>query len=194
GNPTATGNIQKIEGIAGTFTEGMSFNYPYQQAPDNSVDIIDQLAAGNQLIMGSDPAKDKWVRGRGTSYGAYYKGGKASTHNNIYLTFSLGSLNNGIHPSTASELTRRILAFQGFNVEPEPIVDLVDSVYTGTVEGSVELSWTAVSDDSLTEAASKYWLKYTKYDASASDLGKMSAEEDFIDTGLLIIKLGRLQP
>ncbi|MBI4726363.1 hypothetical protein HY768_03920, partial [candidate division TA06 bacterium] len=46
GNPTATGNIQKIEGIAGTFTEGMSFNYPYQQAPDNSVDIIDQLAAG----------------------------------------------------------------------------------------------------------------------------------------------------
>ncbi len=68
-------------------------------------------------------------------------------------------------------------------MEPEPIVDLVDSVYTSTIEGSVELSWTAVSDDALTEAASKYWLKYSKYNVSASDLGKMSSESDFIDTG-----------
>jgi hypothetical protein len=182
GNPAATGNIQKIEGLPGTFTEGMYFEYPYQQGPDNSVDIIDQMMSGSQLIMGSDPAS-KWSRGRGTSYGSFYKESKASNHQNVYLTFSIGSLSNGIHPSTASELTRRILAYQGFNVEPEPIVDLVDSVYTSTIEGSVELSWTAVSDDNLAEAASKYWLKYSKYNASASDLGKMSSEVDFIDTG-----------
>jgi len=181
GNTSDVGNIQKIEGLAGTFAEGMSFTYPYQQAPDNSVDIIDQMVTGSQLIMGSDPTKDKWSWGRATSYGDVYK---LSTHKNVYLTFSIGSLNNGVHPSTASELTRRILAYQGFNVEPEPIVDLVDSVYTGAIEGSVELSWTAVSDDALTEAASKYWLKYTKYNATASDLGKMSSETDFIDTGL----------
>lgn len=183
GNTAAVGNIQKIGGIAGTFTEGMFFDYPYQQAPDNSVDIIDQLAPGSQLIMGSDPAKEKWALGRGTSYSSYYKGVKASTHKNVYLTFSIGSLSNGVYPSTASELTRRILAYQGFNVEPEPIVDLVDSVYTGATEGSIELSWTAVSDDALTEKASKYWLKYSKYNASASDLGKMSSEIDFLDTG-----------
>lgn len=184
GNASDVGNIQQIGGIAGTFTEGMFFDYPYQQGPDNSVDIIDQMAPGSGLIMGSDDPKSKWSYGRGTSYGDYYKGGKASNHNNVYLTFSIGSLSNGIYPSTASELTRRILAYQGFNVEPEPIVDLVDSVYTGATEGSIELSWTAVSDDALAEAASKYWLKYTKYNSSVSDLGKMSAEEDFIDTGM----------
>ena len=182
GNPTETGNIQKINGIAGTFTEGMYFNYPYQQAPDNSVDIIEPYAPGSQLLMQSDGSKLTW--GRATSYSDYYKGAKASNHRNVYLTFSIGSLTNGEFPSTASELTRRILAYQGFNVEPEPIVDLVDSVYTGSVEGSVELSWTAVSDDDAAEKASKYWLKYTKYNSAVSDLGKMSAEEDFIDTGM----------
>lgn len=181
GNPATAGNIQKIEGIPGTFAEGMYFDYPYQQAPDNSVDIIDQMAPGSQLIMGSDPAKSKWIRGRGAIFSDYYKGGKASNHNNVYLTFSIGSLSNGIHPSTASELTRRILAYQGFNVEPEPIVDLVDSVYA--VEGTVQLSWTAVSDDNQAEPASRYWLKYTKYNAGAGDLGKMSSEVDFLDTG-----------
>ncbi|MDP2806811.1 MAG: FlgD immunoglobulin-like domain containing protein, partial [bacterium] len=181
GNPTATGNIQKISGKVGTFTEGMFFNYPFQQAPDNSVDIIGIAATGSQLIMESE-GPGKIIYGRGTSYGDYYKGGKASTHNNVYLTFSIGSLSNGVYPSTASELTRRILAYQGFNVEPEPIVDLVDSVYT--IEGTVELSWTAVSDDNAAEKAGKYWLKYTKYNAAAPDLGKMSAEEDFIDTGM----------
>ncbi|MBI4726725.1 T9SS type A sorting domain-containing protein [candidate division TA06 bacterium] len=183
GNPMATGNIQKINGKAGTFTEGMNFNYPFQQTPDNSVDIIDIAATGSQLIMESE-GPGKIIYGRGTSYSSDYKGGKVSTHKNVYLTFPMGSLSNGIYPSTASELTRRILAYQGFNVEPEPIVDLVDSVYTGTVEGTVEFSWTAVSDDNAAEAASKYWLKYTKYNAAVPDLGKMSTEEDFIDTGL----------
>jgi hypothetical protein len=183
GNPAATGNIQKIYGLAGTFTEGMMFDYPFQQGPDNSVDIIEPYASGSNLLMASE-GPGKITYGRATSYGDYYKGTKASVHNNVYLTFSIGSLTNGIFPSTASELTRRILAYQGFNVEPEPIVDLVDSVYTGTVEGTVELSWTAVSDDNAAEKASKYWLKYTKYNASASDLGKMSSEEDFIDTGM----------
>jgi hypothetical protein len=183
GNPAATGNIQKIYGLAGTFTDGMMFDYPFQQGPDNSVDIIEPYASGSNLLMTSE-GPGKITYGRATSYGDYYKGTKASVHNNVYLTFSIGSLTNGIFPSTASELTRRILAYQGFNVEPEPIVDLVDSVYTGTVEGTVELSWTAVSDDNAAEKASKYWLKYTKYNASASDLGKMSSEEDFIDTGM----------
>lgn len=181
GYPAEVGNMYKIEGIAGTFTEGMAFDYPYQQGPDNSVDVVEPYMTGSQLIMGSEGAKDKWSRGRATTYGDYYKGEKASQHRNVYLTFSIASLSNGRHPSTASELTRRILAYQGFNVEPEPIVDLVDSVTTG--EGAVELSWTAVSDDNLTERASKYWLKYTKYNSSAGDLGKISSEVDFIDTG-----------
>ncbi|MBU1355344.1 MAG: T9SS type A sorting domain-containing protein [Candidatus Edwardsbacteria bacterium] len=182
GNSSETGNIQKISGLPGTFTEGMNFDYPFQQGPDNSVDIIGPLAAGSQLVMESD-GPGKITYGRATTYGSYYKGEKASTHKNVYLTFSIGSLSNGIHPSTASELTRRILAYQGFNVEPEPIVDLVDSVYTGTIEGTVELSWTAVSDDDATEKATKYWLKYSKYNSAVSDLGKISSEIDFIDTG-----------
>jgi len=182
GNPEETGNIQKISGLAGTFTEGMSFDYPFQQGPDNSVDIIGPMASGSNLLMESE-GPEKITYGRATTYGSYYKGSKASNHNNVYLTFSIGSLNNGRHPSTASELTRRILAYQGFNVEPEPIVDLVDSVYTGTIEGTVELSWTAVSDDDLAEKTTKYWLKYSKYNSTASDLGKLSSETDFIDTG-----------
>lgn len=183
GNSSEVGNIQKIEGLAGTFCEGMYFDYPFQQGPDNSVDIIEPLSPGSQLIMQSD-GPGKIIYGRGVSYGSYYKGSKASNHNNVYLAFSIGSVSNGTHPSTASELTRRILAYQGFNVEPEPIVNLVDSVYTGSVEGTVELSWSAVSDDDLTEKASKYWLKYSKYNSTVSDLGKMSSESDFIDTGL----------
>lgn len=179
GNPTATGNIEFLEGVAGTFCEGMSFRYPYQQAPDNSVDLIAPYTPGSQALLGSDPAK--WSYCRGTYFSSFYKGAKASNHNNVYLSFPISSLTNGTYPSTQSELTRRILAFQGFDVEPEPIVDLVDSVYTA--EGYVQLSWTAVSDDDSTEAASKYWLKYSKYNASLSDLGMMSSETDFIDTG-----------
>ncbi|HTY07725.1 MAG TPA: FlgD immunoglobulin-like domain containing protein, partial [Candidatus Edwardsbacteria bacterium] len=166
----------------GTFAEGMYFDYPYQQGQDNSVDIIDVLQPGSQIIMGSDP-KAKWIYGRATSYSRSWKGQKATPHNNVYLTFAVGSLKNGIYPSTQCELTRRILAFQGYNVEPEPVVDLVDSAYTGGSEGAAELSWTAVNDDASTKTT-KYLLKFSEYDPSLRDLGKISSETDFLDTAL----------
>ncbi|MEW6684836.1 MAG: T9SS type A sorting domain-containing protein [Candidatus Edwardsbacteria bacterium] len=185
GNPTSTGNIDSLLGQSGTFTRGMVFDFPFKQTADNSVDIINASASGSKLIFVSEgPAKVSY--GRGVSYSAYWKGQRAPyPHRNVYLTFQLGALcSTGVHPNTVSELMRRILGFQGFNVEPEPIYDLKDSNYTGSTEGCAKLVWTAVSDDSLSDSTSVYRLKFRRYDSTRPDSGKMSSETAFSDSAL----------
>jgi len=188
GNPMIIGNIDSLGGMPGTFTQGMMFHYPFQEEPDNSIDFISPGSYGgysSQTIFMSDgPGPVKWAYCRGISYAAYWKGQKAAQRSNIYIPFAMGSLiSDGVYPNTQDELSRRILGFQGFNVEPAPIHDLAATA--GSTEGVVEISWTAPFDDVLAESASVYQLKFSSYNSGAADLGMLSSEEDYIDSGMV---------
>jgi hypothetical protein len=117
-------------------------------------------------------------------YSAFWKDPKAAEHRNVYLPFTMGALlSDGKHPNTQTELTRRILGFQNFNVEPAPISDLTADTTTSSIEGTVTLRWTAVSDDVLGERASKYLLKIREYDPARIDSGKFTSEKACVDSG-----------
>ncbi|MCU0607337.1 MAG: T9SS type A sorting domain-containing protein [Candidatus Edwardsbacteria bacterium] len=183
GNTSATGNIDSLGGMSDAFSRGMAFHYPYQQEEDNSVDLIAPLSSACDTLFGGDPAK--WARCRGCYYTSYYKGTKAVWHKNVYLPFVMTALtSDGQHPNTATELTRRILGFQGFNVEPAPIHDLAADTTTSTAEGAVTIRWKAVSDDSLAERASRYQLKISEYNAALPEAGKFTSEQQYVDSGI----------
>jgi hypothetical protein len=57
GNPT--GNVQSLAGEPGTFADGMSFEYPYQQGPDSYVDEFD--AAGGTVVLRSQDSIGRTV-------------------------------------------------------------------------------------------------------------------------------------
>jgi hypothetical protein len=186
GNSSTVGNIDSLVGQAGTFTAGMDFDYPFQGAADNSVDRIHAGSymgtAGDTVFMSGGPAD--WAYSRGISYSAFWKDPKAAEHRNVYLPFTMGALlSDGRHPNTQTELTRRILGFQNFNVEPAPISDLTADTTTSTTEGTVTLRWNAVSDDALTERATKYLLKIREYDPARIDSGKFTSEKACVDSG-----------
>jgi hypothetical protein len=185
GNPLTIGNIDSLGGMDGTFTQGMKFHYPFQQEPDNSIDFIAPGSYGGYnaetIFMNDGPGPVKWAYCRSIAYSSFWKGTKFTQRSNIYIPFAMGSLiSDGSYPNTQSELTRRILTFQGFDVEPSPVHDLAASSID---EGRVDITWTAPCDDALTEAASAYQLKYSWYNAVAPDLGKLSSESDYVDSG-----------
>jgi hypothetical protein len=51
GDGNSTGNVQSLTGEPGTFAEGMSFGYPYQQGPDSWVDEFG--SAGGTVVLRS---------------------------------------------------------------------------------------------------------------------------------------------
>jgi len=51
GRPSSTGNVQSLAGESGSFAEGLSLGYAYQQGPDNYVDEMG--AAGGAVILRS---------------------------------------------------------------------------------------------------------------------------------------------
>ncbi|MRR08782.1 hypothetical protein EG831_01545, partial [bacterium] len=171
-----------IDSMGGTheLTAGMAFKYPYGGEEDRSVDLIGPDSAGCASILESDPAK--WMRCRATFYTSYFKGPKAAWHRrNVYLGFAMGALkSDGVYPSTQAELSRRILAYQGFDVEPSPVHDLAA---TSATEGRITLAWTAPCDDDIAESTSAYQLKYSWYNEGATDLGMLSSETDYRDSG-----------
>ncbi|HTY09066.1 MAG TPA: hypothetical protein VMF29_07875, partial [Candidatus Edwardsbacteria bacterium] len=179
GNAAATGNIDSLVGMGDAFTKNMGFDYPFQQAEDNSVDIIHAGAYGDTIFISGGPAK--FIYCRATSYSRSYKA--PVWHKNVYLPFAMGALtSSGKHPSTTTELTRRILAFQNFNVEPEPVADLALDTTTSTAEGAITLNWAAVSDDTLTEACRRYQVKFRRFDSSPSDANKLTSEKAYSDS------------
>jgi len=51
GWPGSTGNVQSLAGDPGTFADGLSLEYPYQQGPDSYVDEFD--ADGGTVVLRS---------------------------------------------------------------------------------------------------------------------------------------------
>jgi len=188
GNPYTVGNVDSLGGMTGTFTQGMKFHYPFQEEPDNSIDFISPGSShgtsAQTIFMNDGPGPVKWSYCRGIAYAAYWKRQKTAQRSNIYIPFAMGSLiSDGIYPNTQDELSRRILGYQGFNVEPAPIHDLVATA--GSTEGRVNLSWTAVCDDNIGDPVNMYRLKYSHYNAGAGDKGMLSSEQDYIDSGIV---------
>jgi len=105
GNAYTTGNVVSVAGPTGAFTQGLSYNYMYQQAPDNYVDYIS--ASTGTLIFSSQESY-----GRAVCYA-----GPSNNYRAIYATFNFGALRNG--SSTKQQLMTRYMQYLLPNVVAE---------------------------------------------------------------------------
>jgi len=105
GNAYTTGNVVSVAGQTGAFTQGLSYNYMYQQAPDNYVDYIS--ASTGTLIFSSQENY-----GRAVCYA-----GPSNNYRAIYATFNFGALRNG--SSTKQQLMTRYVQYLLPNVVTE---------------------------------------------------------------------------
>ena len=108
------GNIQRVDGQAGTLTEGMFFSYTYQQAADYAPDVI--TANGGQLLFADQSGKGRAV---------CYDGG--NKYRIICATFVFGALKDGGGHNTKSELMRK---YVDYLLAGSPVED-------GGIEGKV---------------------------------------------------------
>jgi len=92
-----TGNVQSAAGQPGTFVAGMSYNYMYQQPPDNYVDYIG--SNGGTILFRSQENY-----GRVICYA-----GPNNFYRSIYSTFNLGALRNGAN--TKLQLVDKYMAY-----------------------------------------------------------------------------------
>ena len=83
GDPMIPGNVSHLNGAAGTIFENYSFDYLYQDFPDNFVDFINQ---NNGLIF----FESQDARGR-----AVYYGGSNDSYRAIHSTVLFGGVQNG---------------------------------------------------------------------------------------------------
>ncbi|MCX7995482.1 MAG: T9SS type A sorting domain-containing protein [candidate division WOR-3 bacterium] len=97
GNPYSTGNVQSVTGQPGTFVAGMSYNYMYQQIPDNYVDYIG--SNGGTILFRSQENYGRVICYSGTG----------NTYRSIYSTFNLGALRNGAY--TKLQLVQKYMEY-----------------------------------------------------------------------------------
>lgn len=126
GNSYTTGNVQSVAGQPNTFVAGMSYNYMYQQLPDNYVDYIG--SNGGTILFRSQENY-----GRVICYG-----GPSNFYRSIYSTFNLGALRNGANTKLqlVTKYTEYLLQtvvvedskeniLSGFSLYPNPASDRV---------------------------------------------------------------------
>jgi flagellar hook assembly protein FlgD len=123
GLPSFVGNVISLEGQDGTIAESMSYDYLYQQGPDNYVDEIGEN--GGTLFFKSQDGKGRTV----------YYGGSGNSYRAIHSTVIFGALANGantkdnlmnVFMNYLTELTgiQEYAAEQGrqvFSVFPNPV-------------------------------------------------------------------------
>jgi hypothetical protein len=98
-----TSDMGTVLGQAGTFTQGMTFNY----TGENSwMDHINPIAPAVQIFMNQSPSY-----GCGVAY-------DAGTYKTIGTSYEFGGLNDGSSPSTKEELMYQYLDFFGL-IPPE---------------------------------------------------------------------------
>lgn len=84
GDGNATGNIQYLTGQSGTFVAGMSYNYLYNQGPDNYVDYIGPN--GGKIFFRCQGNLGRAV---------YYDGPGGNTYRSIHSPHIFGALRDG---------------------------------------------------------------------------------------------------
>ncbi len=117
-----TSDLGTIQGVTGTFTEGMSFSY----SGDNAwIDHISNISPAYMIFNNVSP-----------SYGcavAY----DAGTYKTIGASFEFGGLTDGNSPSTKDELMSKVIDFFGLN----PIPVELASFNAEIDENGITLKW-----------------------------------------------------
>jgi hypothetical protein len=122
GTSDGSSDLGTVQGVAGTFTEGMSFTY----TGDNAwIDHITNIPPASMIFNNMSPAYGCAV--------AY----DAGTYKTIGTSFEFGGLSDGISRSTKDELMAEIIDF--FGLSPIP-VELV-SFNAETDENGITLKW-----------------------------------------------------
>ncbi len=126
-----TGDLGTVQGVAGTFTEGMSFSY----TGDNSyIDHLTAIAPAQLIFNNLTP-----------SYGcavAY----DAGTYKTIGSSFEFGGLSDGAAMSTKNQLMAKVIDF--FELTPIPVE--LTSFNADVNENGITLKWeTATESNNL---------------------------------------------
>jgi hypothetical protein len=122
GTNDGSGDLGTIQGVAGTFSENMSFSY----SGENSwIDHITSISPAYMLFNNVSPAYGCAV--------AY----DAGTYKTIGASFEFGGLADGSSPSTKDELMAEIINFFELNIVP---VELV-SFKADADEDGIMLKW-----------------------------------------------------
>ena len=117
-----TGDLGTVQGVSGTFTEGMNFSY----GGENSwIDHISNIPPAFMIFNNVSPAY-----GCGVAY-------DAGTYKTIGTSFEFGGLTDGPSLSTKDELMAEIIDFFGLNPIP---VELV-SFNANVDENGINLKW-----------------------------------------------------
>ncbi|TET22115.1 MAG: T9SS type A sorting domain-containing protein [Candidatus Cloacimonadota bacterium] len=177
GNIWTTGNIDSLHGKKDRFTKGMKFKFNYQDTCDNYVDNISM--SGADTIFEAHNPQEKIFFLSASAYSFAWKG--RAQGNTAHLTFSMTGLVSNEHPNTNIELMRRLVAFCGQQVAPEPITTLRVTSTVTQGEGAARLNWTAPMNQYVVppDSAHGYILKFTHADLSLPDSGKMQTDAEF---------------
>jgi hypothetical protein len=178
GNPWAIGNVEYLNGQAGTFTEDMKLEYRYTDTCDNYVDNIAAINA--DMIFQAENPQSKVFFWSGGAY-SFAWGAHPERDKTVHLSFSLSGIYSETHPHTSIELVRRMMAWLDQRVAPEPVTTL--RAYAGTNEGEVRLTWKAPWNQSVppnsADAASGYTVKFTNWEDIPPHYGKMTDDDEF---------------
>ncbi|MBN2175343.1 MAG: PKD domain-containing protein [Bacteroidales bacterium] len=98
GTEDGSSDMGTVQGQAGTFTEGMSFNY---SGENNWMDHIDPVGSAFTILKNQSPSY-----GTGVAY-------DAGDYKTIGTSHEFGGLNDGASPSTKAELMAEFLNFFG---------------------------------------------------------------------------------
>ncbi|MEZ5198254.1 MAG: hypothetical protein R2764_18255 [Bacteroidales bacterium] len=105
GSSDGSGDLATIQGLNGSFTEGMSFNY---SGENNWIDRINAISPAFTILENQSP-----------EYGTAVAF-DAGTYKTIGTSHEFGGLDNGNSPSTKTELMYQYLDFFGLIPEPAP--------------------------------------------------------------------------
>jgi hypothetical protein len=176
GAPYASGNIDTLYGTSNTYSRGETLLYDYKSWPDNYPDSIGPVSPARLVLRSSGATDERWATGRSIGFENNWKDGIRIQGNTVYNSFMLSGVKSGDHPHTYAEYYRRMMGFLHLACQPEPITDLTST--TGSGEGTVNISWKIVSDDSLAESASSaYELKFARLKMGSEMAYEDSSEE-----------------
>ncbi len=100
GNPKTTGNVQSLDGGAGTLMDGFHFTYDYQADPDQFVSKVGSDGEPGGTLLWSDQSIE--------SRGAKYVDSATGSHRYM-IPVILGGMTGSGYPSTHLEYVTRIL-------------------------------------------------------------------------------------
>lgn len=122
-----SGDLGTVQGVAGTFAEGMSFAY---SGENNWIDHITNIPPAYMIFNNVNPAYGCAV--------AYNQG----TYKTVGASFEFGGLTNGIPPSTKDELMYKIIDF--FGLTPVPVE--LTSFKADVDQNGITLKWETATE------------------------------------------------